>query len=113
MPTSDSARGLRSALLNRAWIQWVALGVDAQQEEEHAVVDPEALIALTAEIGSGDLRLLDVSTDWCVAYGGYVNASRLKRVSREMQSSGADLGEFAATVAIAGGPSWSMATTPR
>lgn len=110
---NDSARALRIALLNRAWIQWVALGVDAQQEEDHAVVDPEALIALTAEIGADDVRLLDVSTDWCVTYGAYINASRLKRVAREMHTSDEDLGEFAATVAVSGGPRWSMATEPR
>ena len=110
---NDSARALRAALLNRAWIQWVALGVDAVQEADHAVVDPEALVALTAEIGASDIRLLDVSSDWCVAYGTYVNASRLKRVAREMQSPIRQLGEFAATVAVAGGPHWSMATEPR
>jgi hypothetical protein len=42
MPRSTSA--LQSALLDRAWIQWIALGVDAAGESDDAVVDPEAAI---------------------------------------------------------------------
>ncbi len=111
MPRSASA--LQSALLNRAWIQWIALGVDAVGERDDAVVDPEALIALTAELGDADARLRDVSTDWCVAYGRYVNGSRLKQVVRELGTPLDAIGEYVATVAAAGGPSWPMATQPR
>jgi hypothetical protein len=108
-----SASSLQSALLNRAWIQWIALGVDAVGERDDAVVDPEALIALTAELGDADARLRDVSTDWCVAYGRYVNGSRLKQVVRELRTPPEAIGEYVATVAASGGPTWPMATQPR
>ena len=111
MPPSDSS--LRSALLDRAWIQWIALGVDAVGEPDNAVVDPEALIALTAELGDADARLRDVSTDWCVAFGRYVNGSRLKQVVRELGTPPEAIGEYVATIAAAGGPAWPMATQPR
>lgn len=111
MPRSPSA--LQSALLNRAWIQWIALGVDAVGEQDDAVVDPEALIALTAELGDADARLRDLSTDWCVSYGRYVNASRLKQVVRELRTPQEAIGEYVATVAAAGGPAWPMATQAR
>lgn len=111
MPSSSSA--LQSALLNRAWIQWIALGLDAVGESDEAVVDPEALIALTAELGDADARLRDVSTDWCVAYGRYVNGSRLRQVVREFRTPPEAIGEYVATVAAAGGPAWPMATHPR
>ncbi len=111
MPPSTSS--LQSALLNRAWIQWIALGVDAVGERDDAVVDPEALIALTAELGDADARLRDVSTDWCVAHGRYVNGSRLKQVARELGTPLEAIGEYVATVAAAGGPSWPLATQPR
>jgi hypothetical protein len=104
---------LHGALLNRAWIQWIALGVDALGESADAVVDPEALVAITAEIGDADVRLLDVSTDWCVRYGHYVSASRLQRVARELTTPATTIGEFAATVAAAGGPAWPLATSSR
>lgn len=107
------ASSLQGALLNRAWIQWSALGVDATVERDDAVVDPEALIALTAELGDADARLRDLSTDWCVAYGRYVNGSRLKQVARELGTPDDDIGEYVATVAAAGGPAWPMATRPR
>ena len=107
---AGSTSSLQSALLNRAWIQWIALGVDAVGERDDAVVDPEALIALTAELGDADARLRDVSTDWCVAYGRYVNGSRLKQVARELRTPPEAIGEYVATVAAAGGPSWPMAT---
>ena len=109
----SSTSALQSALLNRAWIQWIALGVDAVGERDDAVVDPEALIALTAELGDADARLRDVSTDWCVAYGRYVNGSRLKQVTRELGTPLGAIGEYVATVAAAGGPAWPIATQPR
>jgi hypothetical protein len=77
------------------------------------VVDPEALIALTAELGDADARLRDVSTDWCVAYGRYINGSRLKQVVRELGTPPEAIGEYVATVAAAGGPAWPLATQPR
>jgi len=111
MPRSTSE--LQSALLDRAWIQWIALGVDAVGERDDAVVDPEALIALTSELGDADARLRDVSTDWCVAYGRYINGSRLKQVVRELRTPPEAIGEYVATVAASGGPAWPMATEPR
>lgn len=108
-----SASTLQGALLNRAWIQWTALGVDATVERDDAVVDPEALIALTAELGDADARLRDLSTDWCVAFGRYVNGSRLKQVAREIGTPDDMIGEYVATVAASGGPAWPMGTRPR
>lgn len=108
-----SPSALQSALLDRAWIQWIALGVDAVGEQDEAVVDPEALIALTAELGDADARLRDVSTDWCITYGRYVNGSRLRQVVRELRTPQEAIGEYVATVAAAGGPAWPTATQPR
>ena len=108
-----SASSLQGALLNRAWIQWAALGVDATVARDDAVVDPEALIVLTAELGDADARLRDLSTDWCVTYGRYVNGSRLKQVARELGTPDDIIGEYVATVAASGGPAWPMGTRPR
>ncbi len=108
-----SASSVRGALLNRAWAQWIALGVNAIGRGDDDAVDPEALIALTAELGDADARLRDLSTDWCVVYGRYVNGARLKQVVRELGTPMDALGEYVATVAAAGGPRWPMATRPR
>jgi hypothetical protein len=113
MPMTLSSSALEGALLSRAWAQWIALGVDAVGGGDAAVVDPEALIALTAELGDADTRLRDVSTDWCAAYGRYVNGSRLRQVARELGTPPEAIGEYVATVTAAGGPAWPMATRPR
>lgn len=109
----DSASSLRMALVDRAWIQWIAIGVDAVGQSDDAVVDPEALIAVTAELGDADARLRDLSTDWCVSYGRYVNGSRLKQVVRELRTPPDSIGQYVATITAAGGPTWPMATRPR
>ena len=110
MPLSDR---LRDALVQRAWAQWIALGVSAVGRPEESVVDPEALVALTAELGDADARLRDTSIDWCVSYGRYVNTTRLRRVVEEMATRPEAIGEYAATVAAGGGPRWPMASDPR
>lgn len=104
--TTPLANSLRDALVQRAWAQWIALGVEAVGPAETEMVDPEALIALTAEIGEADARLRDASTDWCVGYGRFVNGTRLRQVVAEMGTPDGAIGEYAATVAAAGGPSW-------
>lgn len=110
MLPSDS---LREALVQRAWAQWIALGVSGVGTAERHVVDPEALVALTAELGDADARLRDTSIDWCIAYGRYLNSSRLRHVLDEMGAGGEAIGEYAGTVAAAGGPRWPMASHPR
>jgi DNA-binding transcriptional ArsR family regulator len=113
MQMQPLAKALRGALLDRAWMQWAALCVDATADMDDGVVDPEALIALTAELGDADARLRDLSTDWCVDFGRYVNGSRLKQVTREIGTPTDAIGEYVATVAAAGGPVWPLATSPR
>jgi MarR family len=108
-----SSSSVHDALLERAWSQWIALGVDAVGPGDEGVVDPEALIALTAELGDADARLRDLSTDWCVVFGRYVNGSRLKQVARELGTPPEAIGQYVATVAAAGGPAWPLATRPR
>lgn len=110
MLPSDS---LREALVQRAWAQWIALGVAGVGTAEREVVDPEALVALTAELGDTDARLRDTSIDWCIAYGRYVNSTRLRHVLDEIGASAEAIGEYAGTVAAAGGPRWPMASNPR
>ncbi len=105
MPT-PLASSLTDALLQRARAQWVALGVELWGPAESSVVDPEALIALTAELGEADARLRDGGTDWCVAYGRFINGTRLAQVVTDLGTSEGAIGDYAATVAAAGGPSW-------
>jgi hypothetical protein len=102
MPGSTS---LRRASIDRIAAGWIALGGKLEGDPDATVVDPEALIAATAELASEDDRILGVALDWCVAYGDAVNSSRLRRIARAMDSTAA-LASFAVVVTASGGPTW-------
>lgn len=110
MSSSDS---LRSAVVDRVAAQWTALGVTLASPSDSTLIDLEALVAVTAELGELDARVLDGAMDWCVRYGQFINIGRLRTVAAEMKGDPDRLGSFAATVAGAGGPSWPLATQPR
>ena len=102
--TADQAL---TSLARVAWRQWTGIGVTGRISPATAPVDPEALIVLTARLGSNDARLRDAAIDWCAAAGHLVNGSRLTRIASEDGLRG-DPGyqQFLATVEHAGGPAW-------
>lgn len=97
---------LHAALLDRLAAQWIALGVTLVGRTEEGLVDLEALIAMTAEIGSDDSRIYEGALDWCTRYGEAVNVGRLRTVASDIGVDPARLGGYAALVASAGGPRW-------
>ncbi len=110
MPSSDS---LREAVVDRVSAGWIALGCRLAGEPETAVVDIEALIAVTADLDSLDPRVYEAALDWCLVYGHAVNTTRLKSVALEMAVAPGSLAEFAGTLAAAGGPRWPSAAGGR
>jgi len=109
---------LHVALVDRAAMQWSALGVAIQAPRERTVVDLEALIGLTAALGGVDARVWEGSIAWCGVHGRSVNSARLKRVVAEMGIATDALAEFGAAARRAGAPPWPMAgraerSTPR
>jgi DNA-binding transcriptional ArsR family regulator len=106
---------LQGHALDLAWSLWAELGVSGWQRRHtsHAI-DPELLILLTAFLGDADPRLRDEATDWCITYGRYVSAARLKNlVTRESEETKKAFGEFTATVNAHSGLRWPGATEPR
>jgi DNA-binding transcriptional ArsR family regulator len=113
MPASSER--LREHALDLAWSLWTELGVSGwrRRHTSHAI-DPEPLILFTAFLGDADPRLRDESTDWCVAYGRYVSAARLRNLlTREPPRVKEAFGELAATVNAHSGLRWPGATEPR
>jgi hypothetical protein len=106
MPSSDS---LREAAVDRVAAQWIALGCQLAGGAETAVVDLEALVAITAEIGESSPRVYVAALDWCVAYGQAVNSARLKNVAAGIGVRATALAELAGAVRAAGGPRWPFA----
>jgi DNA-binding transcriptional ArsR family regulator len=111
---SFSAR-LQENTLELAWSLWAELGVSGwrRRHTSHSI-DPEPLILLTARLGDLDPRLRDEATDWCVAYGRYVSAARLKNfLAAESVQVQAAFGGLAATVNGHSALRWPGATKAR
>jgi hypothetical protein len=101
-----ASTSLRRASVDRIAAGWIALGGQLEGDPDATVVDPEALIAATAELASDEDRIIGVALDWCVGYGDAVNSSRLRRIARAMDATAA-LASFAVVVGASGGPTWS------
>lgn len=113
MPAS-SAR-LQEQALDLVWSLWAELGVSGWRRRHTAhAIDPEPLILFTAFLRDLDPRLRDEATDWCVTYGRYVSAARLKNfLAQESSEVQAAFGEFAATVNAHASVRWPGASNPR
>jgi len=109
MSASDQLTG---ALLDRLAAGWIALGGALGGPADRTLVDPEALIAMTALHGSGEPRLYETALDWCIELGALVNGSRLRAVAREIGGDPGALESFAAHVAGGGGPRWPLLAGP-
>ena len=106
---------LKEQALELSWSLWAELGVSGwrRRHTSHAI-DPEPLILFTAFLGDTDPRLRDEATDWCITYGRYVSAARLKNLlALEPPEARAAFGGFAATVNAHSGLRWPEASEPR
>jgi len=104
-----SADSLTSAVRDRLAAQWIALGVSLPGDADRTLVDPEALIVMTALRGGAEPRLTEGALDWCVRYGTAINGGRLRAITAEIGGDARAVAGFAATVAVAGGPRWPVA----
>ena len=98
-----------------AWSLWAEMGVSGWQRNHtsHAI-DPERLILFTAFLGDADPRLRDESTDWCIAYGRYVSAARLRNLlSTQTPEVRATFAGMAATINAHSNLRWPSATQAR
>lgn len=100
--------------LDLAWSLWAELGVSGwrRMHSSHSI-DPELLILFTSFLRDADPRLRDESIDWCISYGRYVSAARLKNLlATDTPEVNKAFGEFAATVNAHSGLRWPGPTQP-
>ncbi|MCC5848351.1 MAG: winged helix-turn-helix transcriptional regulator [Verrucomicrobia bacterium] len=84
MQLNDYKLEFRKRMLDLAWRQWVALGLQGYGAKwKHSPIDPEALIMFTCEVGRRDQRLFDGMVEWVERNGRWINVSRAKRLLRE------------------------------
>ncbi len=100
---------LASAVEDRVAAQWVALGGQLGGIDDRTPVDLEALIGMTADLGTLDPRVRGVAIDWCVEFGSVIHAGRLKKTAKEIGVTERALAVFGGQVAAAGGPRWPFA----
>ncbi|HEY7281099.1 MAG TPA: hypothetical protein VID47_05830 [Actinomycetota bacterium] len=106
---------LQEGALELAWSLWAELGVSGwrRRHVSHAI-DPEPLILFTAFLGDTDPRLRDEATDWCIGYGRYVSAVRLRNLlSKALPEERRAFGPFAATINAHSTLRWPGSTDPR
>lgn len=107
--TTRSSGPLVELALDLAWRQWSSLGVAGDvRQGGNAIIDPEALIIFTGEIGGRDPRLRDEALDWCIAFGAsIVSVSRMKNIRAMFTGEAAD--RFLASVNNASSARWPVA----
>ncbi len=80
---------LLEQLLRLLWRQWDAVGVQGTEAPEaNSIIDPEALILLTASIGRHDARLFDEALDWIWRHERLINIARLQTLLKQESFSG-------------------------
>lgn len=67
-----------AALLQSMASQWAALGGTLASAPDGRVVDPEALIAISAAMAERDPRIAEISVAWQNEFGRFLNLSRMK-----------------------------------
>lgn len=110
-----SSERLTDNAIALAWSLWAELGASGWQRNHSShAIDPERLILFTALLGDADPRLRDESTDWCIAYGRYVSAARLRNLlSTQTPEVRATFADMAATVNAHSNLRWPSAAQAR
>ena len=66
------------------WRQWSNIGVLGEASvREQWIIDPEALLIFTLEVGRHEPRLFDEVMDWLVTNGHWIDTQRLKGILRK------------------------------
>ena len=110
-----SSEQLTENVESLTWSLWAELGVSGwRRRHSSCAIDPERLILFTASLGDADPRLRDEATDWCITYGRYVSAARLRNLlSDQTPEARAAFGQTAATVNAHSSLRWPDATHAR
>jgi len=70
------------ALLKLLWSHWSALGVAGYGRKVDQMLDPEALILMTASVGRYDPRLFDAMIEWMMENERMINISRMQTLMK-------------------------------
>lgn len=92
MSLQDCRLKTLDALLDLIWSQWTTMGVSGSIPiTENWILDPEALIIITCNIGRYDPRVFDSMLEWIGVHQRFLNVQRLKTLNRMDGFSGGNL----------------------
>src|SRR5438105_7194242 len=106
----EIASAAREAAADAVWRQWSLLGapVAGAGPAPRSVIDPEALLLLSASIRSSERRLGDVLGGWATAGSTLLSVQRTTTMLRRFPpSTHVGVASFAAAAAEAGDGRWS------
>ncbi len=74
---------LWEAIFDSLWRQWSTLGVAGTVESEDSrIIDPDALLLFSLNMGRYDPRLFDEVLDWLSQHGQLINVQRLQQIQK-------------------------------
>ena len=105
--SSSTKDQLIETLRDLAWSQWTELGVHGYtRRHAEVLLDPEALLLLTAVLNTSDKRLHAESLGWCIRHGACISISRLKNLLKIGLGNADSFSGFASEVNQAGPLQW-------
>lgn len=105
---AEIARLARAASLDSAWRQWASLGAPIMaQDPARSVIDPEALLLLSAYLRASERRLDDVLAWWAAEASTLLSVQRTTTLLRAFPAgAGAGVAAFAGRAAESGDARW-------
>ncbi|MGI6393920.1 MAG: hypothetical protein ACOX2F_04195 [bacterium] len=79
----DFKLNFNETLLELLWSHWSALGVTGYGGKINQMLDPEALIVMTASVGRNDSRLFDAMIEWMMENERIINVSRMQTLMKK------------------------------
>ncbi|HSW59676.1 MAG TPA: hypothetical protein VLJ60_02700 [bacterium] len=76
--SANFKNNFNETLLKLLWSHWSALGVAGYGGKVTQMLDPEALILMTASVGRSDPRLFDAMIEWMMENERLINISRMQ-----------------------------------
>ena len=89
MSLQDCRLRILDGMLNLVWSQWTTMGVMGNAGiSRRWILDPEAIVLFTCEIGRYEARVFDSMIDWLVINQRFLNVQRLKTINKRENFAG-------------------------
>ncbi|MCD4670127.1 MAG: hypothetical protein K8S14_06750, partial [Actinomycetia bacterium] len=92
MSLKDCRLRILEGMLDLIWSQWTTLGVLGNADiSKRWILDPEALVLFTCEIGRYEARVFDSMMEWLSINQRFFSVQRLKTINKRENFAGKDL----------------------